>query len=1215
MKSFKVSILRHVFVSVSLIALLGLFLTLYYFVFIPQQQDNYNKSAFRLLKEISQNFKDRVEGSDSAANKDKGVLSFQPLTDTDRLKQKLIEGIIDTTVEKKNSGGSASTDLLNNLTDDSVKQKLAGILQPIFGLHSSSFESVVLINADVAQANSKTGNVIYNSGNFSIDDAVNVDSIYKQKAFFIYPVLKDVSIESVDYKLFIFPFRIKEKPFVLGGFISSHDYKVNSQSFPVLPLLLLAVALVIILCSLPFLKVFLIGAQENISVNDVRSIIAMIYIIPFIFIMLVAYAWLNFRAKERTVAAITLLDKQVAENFYAEIDNCLRQLKDYDTTVSTGSINKKADVVLDGTGEMEKADLKDVLMYPQEYKNFDGVFWIDNNGQEIAKWNFIRDSVYFFNKKDRQYFKDIKNHEGYRLPAPFSADTFSIQPTLAKSTGEYTISIATKSKRQFSYISQGKLIDKKAILVGLSGKMYSIFKPVVPIGLYFCIIDASGKILYHSQSQRNLQENIFEECRNNTSLKMAVRNKDSTLLDANLYEKNVQLLIKPLNGLPYYLITYANKRVQFLYLFHIIAFSFLCECLLLLIVSLISLFFYYTNSKFSQLFFSENDMQFTKPSALKEDYYKNIFIYHSFILLLIALLSLLFTGNEWMYFVLNISVQLPLFSVIGYYLIRCIEGNCEIIVTAKLNPAYKRKLFRYLFSNAFFRKSMLKILIPYTIVVLLFQFNKSSLFDAPVTVEITLINILIIFLEICFPLAAIYIKVAGISFIDKLWKTKSETDENAYQHYFLRSILLSAILTSILPTIGLLLYAGNQEKNLQLKGQQAYLSEELQKHREYVNTKTGETKLLQLAAYHRQDVAYIDSLKYSSAKGLYLGNNRLQTSDNWSPKEDSSFNNSSFYQSLTQFLFLPADHPDFFNSRKNYYYWKRENDKSGKGYKLLFNYKNTSDYKDSSHLLITAAVPKTPTTFSLFKNVISSFLLFGVLLFIFIFYKIIFAISKRIFLIGYFEKTPGKEQDSGYINSHYFNGKEITDPFELAFWKTGQLSVELISEKEMEFGENVSQRDESVLKIQTFLTEIYGKIWNDLTHAEQYAIYDFAIDGFTNYKNVDILYSLYKKGLLKKEFQHLALINYSFRNYLITKAGTAEIAKLKREISEGGNWETLRTIFLVLTFVVVVFLFIVQEDVSKRVFAIVTSLGALVPLILKLFEKNVTGGSTANDKK
>ncbi|HSU50780.1 MAG TPA: hypothetical protein VLJ41_09325, partial [Segetibacter sp.] len=844
-KSKKVSILRKVFVSAALLVLLGLFFTLYFFVYIPQQQTAYEKSTFRILKEMAENFKDRVQGIDTADMKSAGVLSFTEIpNDSNITKSKLIDAIKIPQGKTRRVSGNSLSNVLSKQITDSVRKTVADLMTQIVGLHATNFESVILIRTDSGKdKSSQSGTIIYSSSNLALDDAVNVDSIYKKNSFFIYPATFDLEAEALKYKLFILPFKLDNQRLVIGGFISDHNYKVNSRSFPVLPLVILAVLLVVILASLPFLKVFLLSPQENISVRDVRSIIAMIYIAPFIFIILISCAWLYSRAEETAITAITDLHSEVSKTFYKEINDALLQLKSYNSVLQAPGLTSNIRPPFSSLTAAQRTslDLKEAVLHPRGYKNFDGVFWIDSAGQEIAKWNFSKDSVYFFDKKDRQYVKDLQRHEGYVLPDGYLSDTFSIQPTLAKSTGDYTVSIVTHTHQTFD--------DKRATMIGLSGKLYSVFNPVVPKGLNFCIIDQTGKTLFHSEYGRNLQENIFEETRNALPLKLAVNRKDSSLLSLKLYERDADLLISPLKGVPYYLITYSYKRNQVLHVFHILGFTFLTQSFLLLIIALISLFFYYSNSKFSQLFFVENDMEFAKPSELKKEYYKHLFAFHTILIVFSIVMSLFFTGQKWLVFVLNLCIQLPVFSIMGYYIIRCLENNCVMISESKREGHRPLTTLKKLWTNPLFRKSILKVLIPYFVIIFFFQIYKDTLLNTPRTAETALVDGLIILLEILVPVLAVSLKIFGLPTFKKTKQTQSKISENSFLHYFINALLLSAIVTTMVPVIGLLLYAGNQEKLLQLKSNQMYEAKKIQDRRVFVNARTAKTKLFSNPAY------------------------------------------------------------------------------------------------------------------------------------------------------------------------------------------------------------------------------------------------------------------------------------------------------------------------------------------------------------------------------
>ena len=84
-------------------------------------------------------------------------------------------------------------------------------------------------------------------------------------------------------------------------------------------------------------------------------------------------------------------------------------------------------------------------------------------------------------------------------------------------------------------------------------------------------------------------------------------------------------------------------------------------------------------------------------------------------------------------------------------------------------------------------------------------------------------------------------------------------------------------------------------------------------------------------------------------------------------------------------------------------------------------------------------------------------------------------------------------------------------------------------------------------------------------------------------------------------------MNYSFRSYLLGKTGTEEIIKLERELNFGSSWKNLKNIFFILFFAILIFIFATQQDVSNRILAIVSGLATLVPFLLKVFDRNITG--------
>lgn len=419
---------RRVLITVAIAGLLGLFLLLYYYVFAPEQQRFFNKRAFRVLGRIAENFKATVEYFGTAINNEplKNQSSGDTLLTDKELSQEEFYKLKNTFTGIPDPDNQNKID--KELIPDNIKytvrikskrpqdtvilRSIKDIMQPIESLRNNSiFESVILIKKQ-----KDTCLVLYRSGEFNIDEEIVTDSLLKKTNGFTFPVIANVTVEGIGYKLFLHPLRIEHKLYFLGGFINNNSYKNNAQNFPISYFLIISILIIIILISFPFLKIFLIGSHENISINDVRAFIAMIFIIPFLFVLICWAFWVNKAENKRTDQALSNLHNQVNTNFYKEINEGIRQLIRYDSlyTGTFGTLESFKSRIKEDSSP--KVNFKDIFLYPTEYKNLDVVFWINDKGNEIAKWSFVKKEPIYLNKAARQYFKDISGNNGYRLP-------------------------------------------------------------------------------------------------------------------------------------------------------------------------------------------------------------------------------------------------------------------------------------------------------------------------------------------------------------------------------------------------------------------------------------------------------------------------------------------------------------------------------------------------------------------------------------------------------------------------------------------------------------------------------------------------------------------------------------------------------------------------------------------------------------------------------
>ena len=1282
-------VVRRIVTILLLIGIIGSFLAAYYFIYLPQQRTQYNLRIFRILHEISNNFKQRVANygtvysynfmsqknkdatvhvntfthikdtivpadtsikNNKASYKHNAIISFLPdSNDMKKLDTVFLSSFkgnalsIDAFQSRKNVQQDSVSFFVNSVTPQKdsgkssphlfmIKQSLADILEPILKVHAATFESVLLIKqkSDVVKKEAdkapRFDAILYKSENADIAN-INTDSLFYNKNIEA-PVIADLDIEGITYKVFLLPFKLlppdASDTYVLAGIVSADAYKAQSQSIPVDLLLSLCFILVVLLLILPFLKIFFLSARENITIRDVRTIIFVIFIIPFFIVLVCSSMWLYLYRAKWTTDVLQSLQNSIVHNFYNEINQGVQQLRYYDNhiTQASAAIDSATKVRLASLSKSSRdsLDLKDIIFYPKYYKHFINLHWMNDEGNDIAVWTMInRLTPTYFQLSDRQYFRDMKYRRGYVLPnAPKTvpADSFSIQPVLSRLTGEGTINISVHSYAQLKTGNDKKAADKKATVAGLSSKMYSVWNTIVPKGFAFCIVDEAGNIIIHSDTARNLQENIFEESSDSLAIRNVINHKDSMLLpDISLYEQQVRMIIRPMPGLPYYLVTYYNKRGEYLFLLHIIAFVFLCQSSLLLFASLFSYCMMMSNRRATKLLFTPVDLNWLHPSADKKSYYlKNIYqciACFGLTFLFAAFYYYRYNTEDYYLFTVNAALLLPLFVVTGYYMVK---RSRDFIIKENVKGSFFsiRQYFTFLGSNV-------NILLLYAVSVIMFAILQNVLFFNK-----TCTNEHAVARGIWILIGLTLLMILAIAAFNPGYK-KNSTKQQAGNHYlsfFVIALLLAVTLVSVVPTITFISYAFGEEKTLQLQSFQIDLAKKIQQRRTDINQLFWKTKL-SIDPFKDVAAAYINNFKFDTSKGIYLLNNEtLKTFCCYNHTTEQNISCSPFYKSITKYLFLPPDHDEFYDepSHNNYYYWQLNNTKSSEVLQLFYN--NTTDNKTPYSIMLTSTLPHT----YLFKKISDNYIRWtGLLLlfiFVFIFYKTIYSITRRIFLIDFFKTVNTKteaanasgQEDTLWLQERYKPAslKEICKGL---FAADEAMNFATIRRKENEaLKEN---NEEVIIRLHLALNDVYDAIWKQCTDIEKYTLYDFATDGFTNYKQTILLYDLYNKGLLvKEEDGNITLMTKSFRNFLITKEETEAVKKMSRE-SKTGSWSTLRTVFYIILIASAIFIFISQEEASKRLITIVTSMGALLPAILKLFDKGTfsTPATSKGDSK
>jgi hypothetical protein len=114
-------------------------------------------------------------------------------------------------------------------------------------------------------------------------------------------------------------------------------------------------------------------------------------------------------------------------------------------------------------------------------------------------------------------------------------------------------------------------------------------------------------------------------------------------------------------------------------------------------------------------------------------------------------------------------------------------------------------------------------------------------------------------------------------------------------------------------------------------------------------------------------------------------------------------------------------------------------------------------------------------------------------------------------------------------------------------------------------------------------------------------LYDLAEDNLVNSFDDYNLSMLIAKGVVIRPDGTLKLFNKGFRNFILTAIGNSEAMKIKNQIKDNGNWNTLKNPLQLIILAILTFLLTSQEEAFTKLITYVAALGAGVPAVLKLF--------------
>ena len=337
---------------------------------------------------------------------------------------------------------------------------------------------------------------------------------------------REMEIVGGRYKVYTQPVTLnldpnsKPRPWLLCGLVRPERFISQTWALSYFWIIGLAFLVVIVLLSLPIVKLASRGA--GMLRSDTPIIAAAIFLIPALSALFAAYLYQHASDLNLTDESLKALADDVDRHFTGETRKIVAQI-DYLTDQLRQLPNPYADersVLSNKAGSLFSIE-------KSPYTNFEMIFWTDDLGRQQVKWSRARDitpllsleqdPVFLRFRGERRALLDPETAEGpaakqSRKPAR----EFTFVPVTTSTTGE---SVAVFGLRLDGTIRAGQAPLTAAFMVCTPE---SLFHPVLPQGFGFAIVDDSGNIVFSHSPLLNQRENLFQETDNDKKTQSAI---------------------------------------------------------------------------------------------------------------------------------------------------------------------------------------------------------------------------------------------------------------------------------------------------------------------------------------------------------------------------------------------------------------------------------------------------------------------------------------------------------------------------------------------------------------------------------------------------------------------------------------------------------------------------------------------------------------------
>ena len=374
------------------------------------------------------------------------------------------------------------------------------------------------------------------------------DSLLQLKKGIVTPGVHLINVGGNDYMAFAHMATVcKGSDWLIVDLVRANSYNTEKNQLPLaLSQLLLTLGIGIVIM-LPWIKLFHMGNKDQLTVFDGAATVLISMLLMSLLVLIV----FKYSSYLITPAGVDFKKRDSIPSQIITAYN--RDLKTADTILTNYDhlpVDKKNNITYLGTKNIDSPGTALTVHQKQAIDSnratnieVKQVYWLDSTGMEKCNWTTAGINAPHTNFGSRDYFKYTRQKEFNWS----GGGSFYVDQLISRTSNEVYISNSQRSAQA------------GVSVVGMSFTAKSLDNVVMPDGYQFAVIDSTGRVRYHSNPDRSLNENLVNEFADSTQLVSSLAAKSDTGFTALYYGKEYNVRIKAFKQLPYFAVVFENS--------------------------------------------------------------------------------------------------------------------------------------------------------------------------------------------------------------------------------------------------------------------------------------------------------------------------------------------------------------------------------------------------------------------------------------------------------------------------------------------------------------------------------------------------------------------------------------------------------------------------------------------------------------------------------